>query len=281
MGLFQFRKRLQPDSNQDTETNIGLALGGGGARGLCQIAFCQAMDELGVRPSIISGTSMGAIVGAFYAAGVSGQAMYDLLQQMGLRELSRLIDFSFFRKSSLIRGKAVQKFFWEHIPKRRFEELDVPLKVVATDYWRQQQMIFQQGDLIAAVRASMSVPGIFEPMVIGDMVLTDGGAVNPVPHDIIRGECDFLIAIDVTGQVQATRHAQIPSIFDSVMTTFQTMETSLASFKRQVYPVDLYVKPKLTNIGVLDFIKERLIFEMVRDDVELFKRQLHGALESL
>jgi len=134
---------------------IGLALGGGGARGLCHIDFCMALDEMGLKPTIISGTSIGAIAGGFYAAGVSGAGMEEILEQIGIREISKMVDFSILNPSGLVKGKGVTDFLCKHLPAKTFEELLIPLKVVATDYWRREEVIFDSGDLIPAIRASI------------------------------------------------------------------------------------------------------------------------------
>ena len=179
---------------------IGLALGGGGAKGLCHIAFIKALDEMGITPSVIAGTSIGAIIGGFYAAGTSGERMDEYMKTVNIIDLYKLVDFSFFKGSSVLTGKGVEEFLYEKMPVRTFEALEIPLKIVATDFWKRQEVIFNSGKLIPAIRASLSMPAFFEPVMIGDRVLVDGGAVNPLPYDLIREECDILIAIDVSGE---------------------------------------------------------------------------------
>jgi NTE family protein len=257
---------------------IGLALGGGGARGLCHIDFCMALDEMGLKPCIISGTSIGAIAGGFYAAGVSGSGMEEILDQIGLREISKMIDFSILHPSGLVKGKGVTDFLSKHLPAKTFEELTIPLKVVATDYWRRKEVIFESGDLVPAIRASISVPGIFKPVKIQQRVLIDGGAVNPLPFDIIRNECDILIAIDVSGTSVPSRKHPVPSMFESIMTTYHIMENALLEKKIEFNQPDIYIKPALENIQILDFHKEEAIRRSVKPDVERFKKQLDALL---
>ena len=260
------------------QTRIGLALGGGGARGLCMIDFFKVLDEFDLKPVVISGTSIGAIMGSFYAAGFSGTRMQDLLDEIGLFEFSKLIDISLFTRKAFLKGKAVREFFQEHIGKELFEQLEIPLYVVATDYWRQEQVVMDRGDLISAVRASMSIPGIFEPVERGTRVLIDGGAVNPLPHEIIRDQCDYLIAIDVSGKIAPVKNKRIPSMFDSVMGTFQTLEHALIQHQLEHSKVDYYIAPDLTNIGILDFHKEKQIRESVEPDLHEFRTRLKSDL---
>ena len=144
---------------------IGLALGGGGARGICHIAFLKVMDEMGIRPNAIAGTSIGAIIGGFYAAGVSGLEMEQELANIGLRNLYKMaMDFSLFSQSAILKGKGVEEYLLEKIPFKTFEELIIPLKVVATDFWNRREVVFESGDLIGAIRASMAMPAFFEPV---------------------------------------------------------------------------------------------------------------------
>jgi NTE family protein len=180
---------------------VGLALGGGGAKGLSHIAFLKALDELEVRPAVIAGASIGAVIGGFYAAGVSGAALEQLLKTVGFKELSKIIlDFSILSDSAIFTGKAVENFFARRIPFRTFEGVEIPLKVVATDFWSRREVIFDRGSLITAIRASMALPAVFEPVRLNGMVLIDRGAVNPLPYDLTRQECDLAIAIDVSGE---------------------------------------------------------------------------------
>ena len=166
---------------------IGVALGAGGAKGLSHIAFLQALDELGVRPAVIAGTSIGAVIGGFYAAGVSGDRLAQLVKDIGFRDLYKIVlDFSILSQSAIFTGKAVEDFLSREIPARTFEELEIPLKVVATNFWDRRPVVFDRGNLITAIRASMAMPAIFEPVLLNDTVLVDGGAVNPLPYDLIR-----------------------------------------------------------------------------------------------
>jgi len=234
---------------------------------------------MGLAPSVVSGTSIGAIVGGFYAAGVSGRGMENILDRVGLREIGRMVDFSILGRSGLVKGKGVVEFLEKHLPARTFGELKISLKVVATDFWNRREIVFESGELIPAIRASISIPAVFVPVKIDDTVLIDGGAVNPLPFDIIREDCDVLIAIDVSGTNVPSKKNQVPSMFESIMTTFHIIESSFVENKMKVSRPDIYIKPALKDIGILDFHRDEEIRKSVKGDVERFKRELEAQMK--
>lgn len=258
---------------------IGLALGAGGAKGLCHLAFLQALDELGVRPAVIAGSSIGAVIGGFYAAGVSGARLEQLVQKIGFRDLSKIVlDFSILSNSAIFKGKGVEDFLSREIPARTFEEVQIPFKVVATNFWDRRPVVFETGNLITAIRASMALPALFEPVLLNGMVLVDGGAVNPLPYDLIRRECDLTIAIDVSGEKTYAPENPVPNMVESILSTFQIMQASIVEAKKQLSPPDIYIKPALTNIRVLDFYRYKEILAGVQDEVQKFKETLKNLL---
>jgi NTE family protein len=258
---------------------VGIALGAGGAKGLCHIAFLKALDELAVRPAVIAGTSIGAVIGGFYAAGVSGARLEQIVKDIGFRDLYRMaLDFSILSNSAIFKGKGVEDFLAREIPARTFEEMAIPLKVVATNFWDRRPVVFESGDLITAIRSSMAMPAIFEPVRLNDTVMIDGGAVNPLPYDLIGPECDLTIAIDVSGEKTFTPGDPVPNMVESILSTFQIMQTSIVEAKKQLSPPDIYVKPALTNIRVLDFYRYKEILSGVQSEVEEFKKTLESLL---
>jgi NTE family protein len=272
---------MSPENQLSPRKRIGLALGGGGARGLCHIEFCRALDELGQRPDVIAGTSIGAIVGAFYAGGMSGAEMAELSDHMGLMRYTRMLDLSFKKRAGLIKGRNVMDFLDEHLPRKTFKGLKIPLKIVATDLWRREQVVFSSGRLVPAIRASISVPGIFEPVVMKDRVLIDGGAVNPLPMSLIREECDVLIAVDITGTAGGDPPKRTSlSIFDSLMLWTQIMESSLIRMASKRSRPEILIQPRLQGIKILDFHKDREIRQSVKQDVERLKREIEKLISS-
>ena len=255
---------------------IGITLGSGGAKGLCHIAFLKVLDELWIRPSIISGTSIGALIGGLYASGMSGTQIESMVEHLNWADFDRIFDFSIFSRSAVFKGEGASEFLNKHISARTFEALQIPLEVVATDFWKRKQVVFHSGELIPAIRASISLPAIFEPVVFGDTVLIDGGAMNPLPYDLIREKCDILIAIDVSGERTPSKYGPIPNVFESVMATFQIMMTSIVEQQMRISQPDMYLKPNLRGFRMLDFNRCEEILASVEPDVRQFKRQLES-----
>ncbi|HDQ44525.1 MAG TPA: patatin-like phospholipase family protein [bacterium] len=253
---------------------IGIAFGGGGARGLCHIEFIKVLDELGLKPSVIAGTSIGAIVGAFYASGYSGQDMEDLLNEIGILQIIKMVDRKIFSLSGLVKGNGVLDFLNKNIPVKTFDKVKIPLQIVATDYWRQQEVVLDYGELVPAIRASISLPAIFEPVTLDGRVLIDGGVTNPVPYDIIRDRCDLLIAIDVAGTREALSRVRTPNMFESILSTVQILQNAIVESKMSYVKPDIYIKPPLKNIGILEFEKYEKVIESAREDVEAFRKQM-------
>jgi len=291
--------------------NFGLTLGGGGARGICHIGFLKVLDEMNLKPSIISGTSIGAIIGAFYASGLSGKEINDILDSIDISKkssdkethfsnkeghkleklvdeaitdikeyykkfdnINKMINISFFKNTSFLSGKGVEKFFEENLPVKTFEELKIPLKIVATDYWEQKQVIFESGDLIPAIRASMSIPAVFEPVIIDEIVLIDGGITNNLPFDIIQDECDITIAIDVSGSMTIPKKVKAPNLFDNIMTSFEILQDSVIKYQMKIKTPEIYIKPELKDVGILDFHKANEVLVSVKDDVKKLKEEM-------
>lgn len=258
---------------------VGLALGGGGAKGLSHIAFLKALDELGVRPAVIAGTSIGAVIGGLYASGVSGAGLEQLLETIGFIELSKIVlDFSVLSDSAIFTGRRVEEFLTRRLPFQTFEEVEIPLKIVATDFWNRREVIFESGSLISAIRASMAMPAVFEPVLLNGNVLIDGGAVNPLPYDLIREECDLTIAIDVSGVKTHTPKSPVPNMVESILSTFQIMQAAIVEAKKRLSPPDIYIKPVLTNIRVLDFYRYKEILAGVQDEAQRFAEILKNLL---
>ena len=271
--------------------SIGIAFGAGGARGIAHLLMIEALDELGVKPSIIAGSSIGAVVGAFYAAGFSAKEMRGILNQLINPKSDSVFDFLLksdivkmftmfdqqFIRSGFIKGEKFQNYMKSHLQVSRFEELKIPLKIVATDYWKKEAVIFEKGDLIQPIKASYSLPGLFTPVKIKNRILIDGGAVNPLPFDLIMDKCDITIAIDVTA-FKAQNESEIPPTFDSVFTTYQTMQNSIIKERLKFLRPDIYIRPEIFDVRVFDFVKADLIFKQAQPAKEELKKQLEVLL---
>ena len=253
---------------------IGLALGGGGARGICHIAFLEALDEMGIEVSMISGTSIGSLIGALYASGLSGVDIREMLNNIRFKDIVEMVDLKLFGSTSLFKGQGVKDFLQKNMPVHTFEKLKIPLKIVATDFWAQKQVILENGDLVSAIMASICIPAVFEPVLRDQHVLVDGGIANNVPFDILKEHSRTIVAIDVAGSVVVPEDTKKPHMVENLMLSFEILQKALLDEKLKYSCPDIHVKPSLNDIGILDFQKTKEILASVEDDVIRFKKNL-------
>jgi NTE family protein len=260
---------------------VGLALGSGGARGLAHIAYLEVLDQLLIKTSAIAGSSIGALVGALYAGGMSGARLRDLAKSIGIRDLPRLLDAPSFKEAFGIKGRKIEEWIREALPVKRFEDLSIPLRIAATDYWKGEQVVFSSGDIAQAVRASISIPGVFQPYELGGRVLVDGGVVNPVPFDLLEGLADFVVAIDVSGEPDhggsEPGEPKLPGPLETLLGAFSIMGKSIMRERAADSRINLYHRPDLRGFRTADFLKAEEILDSVRDEAEAFRRELVDA----
>lgn len=280
------------DANKPPRPSVGLALGSGGAVGLAHIAMLQVFDDLGIKPDRITGTSIGAVIGALYAAGLRAAEIRDIFDEFGgsrLDALSRLIQLDTesavteilqvdIGEGGLIDSSGFLSFLAEKIEARMFEDLVIPLEVVATDYWTGETVILRQGDLFAAIEASMAVPGLFSPVRRGTMLLVDGGASNPLPYDLLTGRHDLIVAIDVTGSRAPEENDRL-GFTDVFFSTLEIMQQSIITEKLRRHRPDIYIKPETSNIRLLEFNRIETILHQSRPSAENLRRQLREFLD--
>ncbi len=266
---------------------IGLALGGGGAKGLAHVPLFEALDELGVVPHMISGTSIGAVLGAMYASGLSGKKIREGIEELSWTEKDRISDvllkknvlkwFGFVEVSpkagGLLKVDKFMSFLSDMIRVTTFEDLRIPLKVVAADFWARKQVVFDSGNLLEAVQASMALPAIFNPVVKDDTVLVDGGTVNPVPFDLLKDECDFTVAVNVMGKREEGEEL-IPSYSEAIFNTFQIYQRAILDEKLRTSPPDIFLEPDIRDIKVLDFFKADQVFKQTAPAIKQLKDEL-------
>jgi NTE family protein len=267
---------------------VGLALGGGGVRGLAHVSVLETLDELGVRPSIIAGTSMGAIVGALYASGMSGREIkervkrhiilkddtwHDVIEKRA--DLLRWLNvFSAdFSRGGFLKTQRFFKYILSEIRKSTFEELEIPLLVITADFWTAEEVVFETGDLLLPVQASMAVPGIFAPVSIGGRVLVDGGVVNLVPYDHLLDRADVTVAVDVS-RTRAQGIKEVPSAMESVLGALDIMQKAALAEKMKYRRPDIYVHPEMRAVRMLEFTKIEEVFVQAAPAVEALKKQL-------
>ncbi len=229
---------------------IGLALGGGAARGFAHIGVLQVLEEQGIKPDLIVGTSAGSVVATLYAAGKSPAEMGTLA--MSLDE-SSITDWVFPGRS-LLKGEALAKFVRGHSNGKSIEGMRLPLGIVATDLNSGQPILFRRGDPGVAVRASSAVPAVFEPVKIAGHEYIDGGAVSPVPVRFAKQMgADLIIAVDISAvpEGQPTKGA-----IDILMQTFNIMGHAISDLEMR--DADVVIRPKLDGVGSADFSARRL-----------------------
>jgi NTE family protein len=257
---------------------VGLALGSGGARGIAHIAYLEVLDQLGIETSAIAGSSIGALVGALYAGGLSGRRMRDIAEGITLRDLPRFLDAPSFKEAFGIKGRKIEEWLREILPIRNFEDLPIPLRVVATDFWKGEQVVFSSGDIAHAVRASISIPGVFQPYELDGRVLVDGGVVNPVPFDLLDDLADFVIAIDVSGEISRAEdsrvEAKLPGFVETLIHVFSIMGNVIMEQRAKDERIAMYQRPRLCGVRTGDFLKSGEILDSVRDDAESFRLKL-------
>lgn len=254
---------------------IGLALGGGGVRGVAHIAYIKALEELGLRPSVISGTSSGAIAGAMYAGGMTPDEMLDSMKDViSLRGGKAGGNARPERKTGGMAETAARRRLMRLLPKTRFEELDIPLKVVATNFHTLKERVFDSGELLPAIMASVALPSAFPPQLVDGEYYVDGGATNIVPFDIIRNECDILIAIDVS----LVRPAILkPTQKNAGHATWAATQEAYIDTKLKLCSVEVFERPSFDSISTLEFFKFKKVYDQAMTYVPGFIEKLKNA----
>lgn len=228
---------------------IGLALGGGAARGFAHIGVIKALESQGIVPDIVVGTSAGSLVGALYAAGNNGFALNKLALDMDEAAISDWSVPFFASSSGVLKGEALENYVNKILNNTPIEKLKIPFGVVATDIHTGVPILFQRGNTGLAVRASSAVPGIFQPVKIGGRTYVDGGLVSPVPVRFARDMgADFVIAVNISAQPDAQ---QASSSLDVLLQTFAIMGQSIN--RQELKEADVVIQPRLGAMKGGDF----------------------------
>ncbi|PPD46499.1 MAG: patatin [Methylocystis sp.] len=252
--------------------SVAVALGGGGARGLAHISVLQALDDMGVRPVAISGTSIGAIIGAAYAAGFSGAELRAHTEAiLGNRiGLARKLLYARARRRQplltrlahplLFDGARFLEVFWPKGMPERFEDLEIPMTVVATDFRRRCEAVFSQGPLRPAVAGSMAIPGVVRAPRSEIGYLVDGGLVNPLPYDHLAGRADIVVAVNVSGNSGVESDARAPSPIQTMIVATQILMNTISARMIEESPPDVLIAPAVHQYLALDLFKTSRIF---------------------
>ncbi len=267
---------------------IGLALGGGGAKGIAHVVALEAFDQAGIRPHAIAGTSIGAIIGGAYAAGYSAKAIRnhviqvfrdraDVMAKLFRSRAGSLSDIfsGGFGAAVQTDGEALLAEFWPPSMPERFADLRLPFAAVATDFYGRGAAVFTEGPLRRAVAASLAVPGLVKPVEIGGRLHIDGVVANPLPFDALPPDCDAIIAVDVVGGPSNSDPGAQPSALEATLGAFQIMQGMIVNAKLEAPPVGVrVVRPEVSRFAALDFFSARQILQAS----EPIRRQIQGLL---
>jgi NTE family protein len=279
------------DIPHDSSPRIAIAFGGGGARGLAHIHVIETLDELGIRPVAISGSSIGAIMGAGMAAGMSGEAIREhALMTVGNKTavVSRLWGLRPQTvRDAVANGVRIGQFNLERILKAflpadlpdRFEDLQIPMTVTATDYYGQNEVLVSEGQLFPALAASSAIPAVFMPVRLYGRVMIDGGISNPVPYECLMDRADIVIGIDVVGAPEGDG-THIPNRMESIFGSGQLMMQTAITLKLRIQPPHIFLRPAVGRTGVMDFLKAREVLAMSEGVKDELKYALDGAIEA-
>jgi NTE family protein len=285
--------------------NVALVLSGGGARGCAHIGAIKVLEQNGFRITSVAGSSMGALVGGIYATGHL-QIFEEWLSSIDTRELLKLTDFS-LSKQGFIKGVKVIEKIKEIVPYRNIEDLLIPFCAVATDIIDGTEVVFTEGDLYEAIRASISIPTVFLPHKIGDRYLVDGSLLNPVPvNRVMRSSDDLLVVVDVSAYIPYEKKniedKQIPgnkysgqlnlmkeklsniipaakpddlSIFNLFSKSIGTMISKISDLTLEKYKPDLLIRISRESYSLYDFHKAKeIISEGEKATAEALKNNI-------
>lgn len=263
---------------------LGVAFGGSGAEGIVGIAYIKALEELGLQPDIVSGTGIGGVIAAMYAAGMKSDNMLSFLANVKFPGAKRPVNENKVKdaKFGILDDMGLEDYFQIEVPVKVFDRLYFPLRIVAADYVDGSEVVFSDGDVGKAVRATVSIPGIFSPHETEETFYLDGGCVNPVPFDVIRAECDVLAAIDPI-IVQAHNEDEEPelslNVFPAFKGAYNAAQRALVAEKMKSCDIEVYEKVSVNILSKYDFVMYNDILEAVKEQTEAFKAKIKSALE--
>ena len=253
---------------------IGLVLGGGAARGFAHVGVIQVLEEAGIRPSLVVGTSAGSLVAAFYASGKTGRQLQQVAETM---EEAAFADWTLpIFSRGVLRGEALARYVSAQVSGRLIENMPLPLGIVATDLNSGLGVLFQRGDTATAVRASSAVPALFQPVKIAGREYVDGGLVSPVPVRYARQMgAELVIAVDISSAPETNAASDTLEI---LVQTFTIMSKSINTF--ELKDADVVVRPLLLSVGSSNFSARRQAIEAGRVAMTALLPQLRLVLGS-
>lgn len=226
---------------------LGIALGGGGSRGIAHIGFLQALDDLGIKPQAISGCSIGSVVGSCYCMGMSPKDMYDAAMALRPREL---LDpgVTALKNGTLLKSKKMIAVLRRFLGNTSFDQLKIPFACVGTDIGSGKKVVFSQGDVATAVQASSSIPFIFQAVEYQGKMVADGGVVCRVPTKEVRAlGADVVVSVDILGPLNQT--TEIKSIFGYMLRVIDIYDNKVNDVNIKKDKSDLYLTPDIGDMS--------------------------------
>lgn len=258
MGIFsKFKKK-----------KIGLALGGGSAKGVAHVGVLKVLEENNLKVDMVSGTSIGSLVGAFYCSGMSAE---EMTKEMFSIDITKFFELNLPRHG-FIKGNKIETYIREKLPIKRFEDLKIPLFITASDLTTGDLIVFNKGDIAKAIRASISIPGVFNPVENNGRILVDGGIVDPLPTQILKeNKADKIIAVNLIDlgeekiiyekSIIAEPTTKLPRILPVLFKGIQMNYKIATQALIKTNPADILISPDLKNIGYQDFHKAKQALE--------------------
>ena len=229
---------------------VALVLGGGAVRGFAHVGVIKTLEAHGIVPDMVVGTSAGSVVGALYAGGYSGFELQKVAWQM---EQENVGDWALPNRG-FVKGEMLQNFINKALQDRAIERLNKPFAAVATELQSGEITVFRRGNTGMAVRASSSIPGVFQPVSIGGKEYVDGGLVSPIPVKVARAMgADIVIAVDISSK---PRYAKVNDTIDIMLQTFNIMGQTIGRY--ELAEADVVIRPQTGTIGATEFDQKHL-----------------------
>jgi NTE family protein len=273
-----------PPSGSAISPTVALALGGGAARGLAHIAMLEAFDELGIRPRVIAGCSIGAIVGACYAAGLSAREIRAHLAPLvtGKRAVAwrvlchplKIFKLWSLRKPTIVDGPTLLEILLPKAVNTDFASLRIPLHLMAVEYGTMEPIVLSKGQVIPAIAASASLPSLMRPVEIDGRVLFDGGFANPTPFDVVQNEADITVAVDVGGRPDLRKPVASHSKEELWDGAFFALFNAVVREKEARRAPDILLRPDVGLYRTMDFRKMDEILAKSAPEKERLKKFL-------
>lgn len=236
----------------NNKRRVGIALSGGGARGIAHLGILKVLEENQIKPDVISGTSAGSMIGAFYSGGYEVEEIIDIVKNNDFFGLSNIL----FRKQGIFDMKNFEKLFLKYFPENNFSSLNIPLFVTATDIINGHTVYFSDGELSKALMASSCIPVVFQPIIYRGMTLVDGGVLNNFPIEPLQKECDVLIGSHVNSMSTQLQHIHMKDMMDRSFHLAMSVST-----QDKIQLCDLFFEPpEMSRFSIFDMKKAEEIF---------------------